>query len=90
VINTLHIRLSLIFGNEGLPLWLRSKGSACQCRRCGFDPWVREDPLKKEIATHSRILAWKIPWMEESAGYSPWGRKSWTRLSDYTTTMQKK
>ena len=25
----------------------------------------REDPLEKEIATHSSILAWKIPWMEE-------------------------
>ena len=25
----------------------------------------QEDPLKKEIATHSSILAWKIPWMEE-------------------------
>ena len=25
-----------------------------------------EDPLEKEMATHSRILAWKIPWMEES------------------------
>ena len=29
-----------------------------------------EDPLKKEMATHSIILAWKIPWTEES-GYSP-------------------
>ena len=31
--------------------------------------WVRslgqEDPLEKEMATHSRILAWKIPWTEE-------------------------
>ena len=31
--------------------------------------WVRslggEDPLEKEMATHSSILAWKIPWMEE-------------------------
>ena len=31
--------------------------------------WVRslgqEDPLEKEMATHSNILAWKIPWMEE-------------------------
>ena len=27
-----------------------------------------EDPLKKEMATHSSILAWKIPWMEESGG----------------------
>ena len=25
-----------------------------------------EDPLEKEIATHSSILAWKIPWMEEA------------------------
>ena len=32
-----------------------------------------EDPLEKEMATHSSILAWKIPWTEE--GYSPWGRR---------------
>ena len=36
----------------------------------------REDPLEKGVATHSRILAWRIPWTERSlAGYSPWGRK---------------
>ena len=33
------------------------------------ETWVRslgqEDPLKKEMATHSSTLAWKIPWMEE-------------------------
>ena len=34
-----------------------------------------EDPLEKEMATHSSILAWKIPWTEEPVGYSPWGRK---------------
>ena len=28
----------------------------------------QEDPLEKEIATHSSILAWEIPWMEESGG----------------------
>ena len=28
----------------------------------------QEDPLKKEMATHSRILAWKIPWTEEPGG----------------------
>ena len=27
------------------------------------------------MATHSGILAWKIPWMEELVGYNPWGRK---------------
>ena len=26
----------------------------------------QEDPLKKEMATHSRILAWEIPWTEET------------------------
>ena len=28
----------------------------------------REDPLEKEMATHSSILAWKIPWAEELGG----------------------
>ena len=27
-----------------------------------------EDPLEKEMATHSSILAWRIPWTEESGG----------------------
>ena len=34
-----------------------------------------EDPLEKEMATHSSILSWKIPWMEEPGSYSPWGCK---------------
>ena len=36
------------------------------------ETWVRslgqEDPLEKEMATHSRILAWRIPWTEELGG----------------------
>ena len=32
--------------------------------RCGFDLWVWEDPLEKEMATHSSVLAWEIPWTE--------------------------
>ena len=39
--------------------------------------WVRslgwEDTLEEEMATHSRILAWGIPWTEEPGGL--WGRK---------------
>ena len=39
----------------------------------------QEVPLEEEMATHSSILAWKIPQTERSlAGYSPWGRKSQT------------
>ena len=33
----------------------------------------REDPLEDGMATHSSILAWRIPWTEEPGGlYSPW------------------
>ena len=32
-----------------------------------------EDPLEKGMATHSSILAWRIPWT--LLGYSPWGRR---------------
>ena len=34
-----------------------------------------EDPQEKAMATHSSILAWKIPWKEKLVGYSPWGHK---------------
>ena len=33
----------------------------------------REDPLEKRIATHSSILAWKIPWTEEPGGLQSMG-----------------
>ena len=35
----------------------------------------REDPLEKEMATHSSILAWRIPWTEELGGLQSTGRK---------------
>ena len=34
----------------------------------GVQSLGQEDPLEKEMATHSRILAWKIPWIEEPGG----------------------
>ena len=53
------------------------------------ETWVQslgqEDPLKKEMATHSSILAWKIPWTEEPGGlYSPWGCKE-SEMTEYLT-----
>ena len=44
------------------------KESACKCRRPGFDPWAGKIPLEKEMAAHSSILAWRIPWTEEPGG----------------------
>ena len=34
-------------------------------KRHGFDPWVRKMPAVKGMATHSSILAWRMPWTEE-------------------------
>ena len=48
-----------------------------------------EDPPEKEVATHSSILAWRIPWTEEP-GRPPFSmglQKSHTWLSDLTTTV---
>ena len=51
------------------------------------ETWVQslgwEDLLDKEMATHSSILAWKIPWTEE-----PGVAKSQTRLSDFTCSAE--
>ena len=33
----------------------------------------REDPLEQEVAAHSSILAWKIPWADESGGLQSMG-----------------
>ena len=44
-----------------------------------WETWVRslgqEDPLEKEMATHSSILAWRIPWTEDLGGLQSMGRK---------------
>ena len=49
--------------------------------------WVQslgqEDPLEKEMATHFSIIAWKIPWTEESGGLESMRlQKGQTQLSD--------
>ena len=52
----------------GLPWWLSGKESACQFLpmwETGVQSLGWEDPLEKEMATHSSILAWEIPWTEE-------------------------
>ena len=56
------------------------------------ETWVQslgwEDPLEKEMATHSSILVWRIPWTEKPGGLQSVGsQKSRTRLSDFTLTF---
>ena len=48
-----------------------------------FPTLGQEDPLEKEIATHSSILAWRTPWTEEPGGLQSMGsKKSRTQLSN--------
>ena len=53
--------------HSGLLWWLSGKESACI-----QEMWVQslgpEDPLEKEMETHSSILVWEIPWAEEPGG----------------------
>ena len=37
-------------------------------KRQEFNSWVRKNPLKEDMATHSTILAWRNPWTEEPDG----------------------
>ena len=42
----------------------------------------QEDPLEKEMATHSGILTWRIPWTEEPGGLQSTGSQSQTQPSN--------
>ena len=44
-----------------------------------------EDSLKKEMATHSSIHAWKIPWTDEPGGLQSMGSQRRTQLSTHST-----
>jgi len=48
----------------------------------------REDPLEKEMATHSSIIARKIPWTEEPGKLQSMGLQSQTQMSDLTSSLQ--
>ena len=55
--------------------------------------WVQflgwEDPLEKEIAAHSIILAWEIPWTEKPGGLqSVRSQRGWTDLVEITKQQQ--
>ena len=58
----------------GIFRWLSGKAFACQS--LGSIPGTG-DPLEEEMETHSCILAWRIPWIEETGGLqSMWSPKS--------------
>ena len=75
--------------SEGLLQWLNGKESACNSGstgEVGSSPVLGGAP-EGEMATHSGILVWKIPWAEEPPGCSPWGRKE-SNTTEHTCTHE--
>ena len=73
---------------KGIPWWFRDKEFTCNGGDAGhrFQSLGWEDPLEKEMATHSSTLVWKIPWTEEpSRLHSMGSQKSW--IQQQTTTV---
>ena len=74
-------------GQAHCPRWASLVAQMVKNLRAMFEVWVRsqgwEDPLEESMATHSSILAWRIP-MDRGAWWATVHRvtKSWTRLSD--------
>ena len=62
--------LGHLMHSDGVSLMAQRSRMLLQCRRHGRQnrPLSWEDPLEKEMATHSSILAWRSPWTEEPGG----------------------
>ena len=58
-----------------LPWWLSSKASTCNAgvQETRVQSLGQEDPLEKEMATHSSVLAWRIPGTGEPGGLPSMG-----------------
>ena len=65
----------------GLPRWLSGKQLACQCKTHGFNPWSRQIPRRRKCQPIPAFLPGKSREQRSLVGYSPWVKKSWTRLS---------
>ena len=76
----------------GFPGGSDGKEFACNAGGLGSIPG-QEDPLEKEMATHSSILAWKIPWTEEPGGLQSMGsqrvRHDWATNLSLTDLIEK-
>ena len=60
--------------HKGLPRWHSDKESSFQCRRCGFDPWIRKIPWRRKRQPTPVLLPGESQWWRSLVGYSPWGR----------------
>ena len=79
-----------LFITKGLLRWRNGKESACQCRRWGFDPWVRKMiPWRRIWQPTPVFLPDKLYGQRSLPGYSPWGHKEWdTNEHAHTHSLQ--
>ena len=63
-----------------LPWWLSGKGSACQCRRSRFDPWMGKIPWRRKRESQV-LLPGKSHGERSLVGYSPWSCQELDRIS---------
>ena len=68
-----------------LPGWHSGKESCAmrEPQETQIQSLGREGPLEEEMATHSSILAWRLPWTGEPSGPKSMGSPSWTRLNPH-------
>ena len=84
-----YLFINIWLVNTRLPRWYSGKESACQFRRvkrCRFEPWVRKILWRRKWLPTLVLSPGKFHGQRSLAGYSPWGRKSQTRLSTHTPT----
>ena len=75
-----HLVLFIGTFMQGLQAWwLSGKEPTCQCRRPGFDTWVRRIPWRRKWQPTPVFLTGKLHGQRNLVGYSPWGHREWDR-----------
>ena len=82
LLNPGRYTFDIVYLSKRLPCWISGKNPLV-VQETSVQSLGWEDSLEKEMATHSSILVWKIPWTEEPGGLQSMGwRKSQTGHSD--------
>ena len=76
-----------IYFFDGIPWWFRGKEFTCQCRRHGFNPWVRRIPWRRKWQPTPVFLPGRLHWQKSLTGYCLWGQK---RVRHNLATKQEK
>ena len=89
ILSDLNIKVRLYTAH--ILFWASLVAQRLKCLPPMQETWVRslgqEDPLEKEMVTHSSILAWRIPRIEKPGRLQSTGLQSQTRLSDFTHSL---